>query len=145
MRRAMIVPLLCLFVLPMSAHAATPVPGPPTIAIEAFEYLPSGTVTTLGATGAQQLWIQEVPAGVDVTVINLEPTYPTFQHTVTECASPCLSVAHPTAKTGGFDTGIVSYGGTTKTIASSSLTPGVHDYFCKLHDWMRGSIQVLGT
>lgn len=127
------------------ARAEPPVPSPPVIAIEMQQYLGSGTFTTFRATDTVVLWVQQVFSGDLIKVVNIEPTFPTYQHTVTECDSPCRALppnGTPTWTDGGFDTGIIAYAGGQATIDTADLDLGLHEYSCTLHPWMRGAFLV---
>lgn len=133
------------------ARGEPAMPSPPQILIEREQYVPSGTFTTFRATGAQVLWVQQVQRGDVITVTNLEPTFPTYQHTVTACEAGCRALPirdTPNVRTKDdgetplFDTGVIAYAGDKDTIDTKDLAPGLFEYFCTLHPWMRGAFAV---
>lgn len=127
------------------ANADPPaLPGPPVIVILGQQFLPSGTFTSLRATPAQVLWTQQVARGEVILVKNMEPTFPSYQHTVTACVSPCRSLPpdQTPAASDAFDTGVIAYAGGEARIDTAPLGPGLYEYFCRPHPWMRGAVFV---
>lgn len=131
--------------VPTSPVSAEPeVPGAPVVVIAAQNYWASGTVTTFQTTEAQVLFTQQVRPGDVILVRNMDGVLPTAQHTLTSCVSPCRTLPEASVPTpsGVFDTGFIASTGGEAQIDTAGLAPGLYEYFCRPHPWMRGAFAI---
>ena len=73
-----------------------------------------------------------VSAGAEVTVVNQD----TLPHTVTSGTGP-----QDPESAQLFDTSLIN-GGESATLSLAQVTPGQHDYYCIVHPFMTGKINV---
>lgn len=149
---------------PCDVETADPEPGLPAtlVTIERFTFTPGDR----SLTGQLGLPIQ-VPRGTTVTFVNNDMAA-TVRHTVTSCAWPCNGpyVANYPQPDGVFDSGklgnfdpidggavvseggpVMGYGLAEETdpvfeLETGALEPGLYSYYCRVHPWMRGTLQV---
>jgi plastocyanin len=113
------------------------------VVIGGFSFLPGD----LGhPTGPAQ-----VRRGTQLEIVNADMAQ-YVRHTVTSCEAPCNGtyVANYPLPDGTFDSGYLGWEPTTGgkqvptwTLDTAPLTPGVFTYFCRVHPWMRGAIQIV--
>lgn len=121
----------------------------PVVSIAGFAYLP-GQMGMLETTGVP--WVAR---GQDVTFVNEDWATGLVRHSVTTCAWPCngpYRANHP-FHDGTFDSGslgatpVDTYETGTQapawTLDTTSLEPGLYAYYCRLHPWMRGALEVV--
>lgn len=144
---------------PCNIESVDPEPGLATslVKITHFTYTP-GDRTLAGQLG---LPIQ-VPQGSTLTFVN-DDMGATVRHTVTSCEWPCNGpyLANYPQPDGVFDSGKLGNfdpidGGLVDTgsgaisselspvfqLDTSGLEPGLYSFYCRVHPWMRGSLQV---
>jgi hypothetical protein len=135
----------------------------PVVSITHFAYTP-GDRTLTGQAG---LPIQ-VAKGSTLTFVN-DDVAATVRHTVTSCEWPCNGpyVANYPQPDGVFDSGklgnfdpidggafvseggpVMGYGLAEETdpvfeLDTSDLEPGLYSFYCRVHPWMRGSLEVV--
>ena len=121
-----------------------------TIHIADFLYLP-GDQSLSGQLGAPA----RVAQGTPLTFIN-DDVGIVVRHTVTSCAWPCNGpyTANYPQPDGDYDSGKLGNldyidGGITGddtspvyTLDTSEMDPGLYSYYCRIHPWMRGWMEV---
>lgn len=150
---------------PCDTEVADPGPGlaSPVVTITHFAYTP-GDRSLPGQAGLPV----QVPRGSTLTFVNADMAS-TVRHTVTSCQWPCNGpyVANYPQPDGAFDSGklgnfdpidgglfvseggpIAGYGLAEETdpnfeLDTSGLEPGLYSFYCRVHPWMRGSLQVV--
>ncbi len=150
---------------PCDTEVADPGPGlaVPVVTIEHFAYTP-GDRSLPGQAGLPV----QVAKGSTLTFVNADMAS-TVRHTVTSCQWPCNGpyVANYPQPDGVFDSGklgnfdpidgglyvseggpVAGYGLAEETdpvfqLDTSGLEPGLHSFYCRVHPWMRGSLQVV--
>jgi hypothetical protein len=74
----------------------------------------------------------------DQTVQSVDPVPHTFSHCTADCDS-----AEPKAIDPHFDVSLAPNDTQRVTLLpNKTWTPGVYEFFCKVHPWMRGSLRV---
>ena len=124
-----------------------PRPAPAQIGIGGFLYAEGD----LGIGNS----LPTVKQGGTITFANLEPLDdPGIWHTITACKAPCnaeTGIAYPIADGDiAFDSGELGDAGAPTAgrltwSTPGTLPPGVYNYFCRIHPFMRGSIRVKDT
>lgn len=124
-----------------------------TVHIAAFLYL-AGDRTLAGPLGAPP----RVERGTTMTFVN-EDVAAGIRHTVTSCEWPCNGpvTANYPQPDGDFDSrrmgnlDPIDGGGPTSseawpewTLDTTSLEPGPYSYYCRIHPWMRGALEITG-
>lgn len=130
-------------------NLAPAAPGPHTegVAIASFQFLPGGE-------GVRRLGVPQVERGKPLQFYNADYLPAGIRHTVTSCAAPCdgTYVANYPLPDGTFDSGFLGWEPTTCsgvscewwwTLQTGGLTPGRYTYFCRIHPWMRGALDIV--
>lgn len=141
---------------PCNAEVGDPEPGftTPLVTITNFAYTP-GDRSLPGQAGLPV----QVPKGSTLTFVNADTGVRAgVRHTVTSCEWPCNGpyVANYPQPDGLFDSGklgnydALDGGGPMSSeftsvyeLDTSALEPGFYSIYCRVHPWMRGSIQVV--
>jgi hypothetical protein len=122
------------------------------IHVGGFVYAP-GDLAHIGTTG-----IPYVVRGEKVQLVN-EDLAVGVRHTFTSCSLPCTGkyVANYPLPNGDFQSGKLGNldyidGGLdgddtlpTYELDTAGLTPGFHAYYCEIHPWMRGALEVVAA
>lgn len=136
--------------------AADASPPANLVTISGFQYVP-GDLDTIGVTG-----IPSVPLGGSVRFVN-DDAPADIWHSITSCAYPCdgtPGIAYPLSNgrsSGGseidFDSGQLGFwvpelGPAKQTntwqlqLNDTQFDPGVYTFFCRVHPFMRGALEV---